>query len=136
MRSKICISPRIVAMSGSQAVNSNEILSICLLYAESLSVLHTFAFCNFRHLSIIKPRIAMHARVRQVSVHAVNLCQIFASALWTHVHFKLLMPAVIAVCKRQIDTLIKAHFHRTPHQRFNCRNIIINRIFLSRQSAV
>ncbi len=71
----------------------------------------------------------MYARVRQIPIHAVDLRQVLAAALGTHIHLQLLMAAVVTVCQRQIDPFIKAHLHRTPDKRLYRRYIIINRIF-------
>ena len=58
---------------------------ICVLF------LHTFSLCDFCHLGIAQPCIAMHTGVRKISVHSVNLCQVMASADRTDIHLKFLI---------------------------------------------
>ena len=61
--------------------------------------LHTFPFCNFCHLGIIESGISLDSRIRQISVHTINLRQILASTYRTHIHRQLFMTTVITVGK-------------------------------------
>ena len=47
---------------------------------------HRFPLRDLGHLRIIQPRIALDAGIAQISVHTVDLCQVFAAADRTHIH--------------------------------------------------
>lgn len=71
----------------------------------------------------------MYAGIRQISVHTVDFRQIPAPAFRADIHLQFLMPAVLAISQGQVHALIKTHIHGTPDQRFDCIQIVINRIF-------
>ena len=64
---------------------AHEITSF-LFYIFTQCTSHRTSLRDLGHLRIIQPRIALDAGIAQISVHTVDLCQVFAAADRTHIH--------------------------------------------------
>ena len=90
--------------------------------------LHTLPISYFRHFRGVKARVALYSRIAQIAVHAVYFREIGAAALGAHVHFELLMTAVVAVCEREINALIEALLHSAAHKALYSAHVVVNGI--------
>ena len=90
--------------------------------------LHTLSVSNFSHLRCIQARVALNSRIAQITVHSVNFREVLRAAFRADVHLKLLITAVIAIRKRQVNALIKALLHCPADKRFHSTLVVINRI--------
>ena len=91
-------------------------------------MLHTLSFRNFSHFCVVQTAFAMDAGIGKIAVHAVDLRQVCAAALWADVHFQLLIAAVITVGERKVDALIKPHLHGAADERADGFFVVADRI--------
>ena len=90
--------------------------------------LDTTPFRYFHNFRVVKSCLSVYSCVSQISVHSVNLCNIFAAGFWTYIHIQLLMSAILTIRQCQVYSFIKSHLHCPADQRFDCLFVVGYRI--------
>ena len=89
---------------------------------------HALSLSDLGHLRIIQSRIAFYAGIAQISIHPVDLREVFASADRAHIHIQFLVPAVIAVGQGQVYSLVESHLHGAADQGADRLFVVVDRV--------